>query len=710
MTASSSPEVHHLRAAGSSLVLDARGTGVPAIVHWGADLGALDGPALTALADSQAPAVTASSPDAPLRSTLVPLAADGWPGLPGVAGWRPGEPDDGAARRPAPRQVRTTSAGDALRVVLADPAAGLEVAVRLALHEQGVLEISTTVTNAGTTPYALEQVVSTLPLPARATEVLDLSGRWAGERSPQRAPLRDGLWERETRHGRPGHDAPFATVVGTPGFGFRAGEVWAVHHAWSGDTAARVERLPSGHTVAGAGELWGPGDVVLGPGEIYTSPRTLAAWSDDGLDGLSARFHSWVRARPGRAERPRPVTLNTWEAVYFEHDLGRLRALADAAARVGVERFVLDDGWFRGRRDDRRGLGDWTVDGTVWPEGLHPLVQHVTGLGMEFGLWVEPEMVSPDSDVARRHPDWVLRAVPGREPPLWRHQQVLDLAHPDAYAHVRDAVVALLEEYPIAYLKWDQNRDVLDAPSRPQVLATRRLMDELRARFPGLEIESCSSGGGKVDLDVLDRTDRVWASDTNDALERQAVQRWTGLLVPPELVGSHVGDARSHTTGRTHDLSLRLVTAVFGHSGIEADLTRATPEDLEAVTRWVRLVKEVRPLVATGTTVRADTDDDCWVHGLVTPDAREALFAVVTRAATRAAVPAPLLLPGLDARRTYRVERVDLAKPPLVVGDALPPWWAAGTAELPGTVLTEVGLPLPPLAPEQGVLLRVAST
>ncbi|GAA1980045.1 alpha-galactosidase [Isoptericola halotolerans] len=698
--------MNHLRAAGSSLVLDARGTGVPVIVHWGADLGALGPAALGALADSQVPAVTASSPDVPVRATVLPLAADGWSGRSGLAGWRPTRPDDGAARRPAPRPVRTTADGDSLQVLLVDPAAGLEVVVRLTLHAQGVLESRTDVANTGTTPYALDRVTSTLPVPARATELLDLSGRWAGERRPQRAPLRDGLWERETRHGRPGHDAPFATVVGTPGFAFRTGEVWAVHHAWSGDTSVRVERLASGHVVVGAGELWGSGDVVLAPGETYSSPRTLAGWSDDGLDGLSERFHAWVRDRPGRAARPRPVTLNTWEAVYFEHDLDRLRALADAAARVGVERFVLDDGWFRGRRDDRRGLGDWTVDDGVWPDGLHPLVQHVTGLGMEFGLWVEPEMVNADSDVARRHPDWVLRATPGRDPLPWRHQQVLDLANPDAYAHVRDAVVALLEEYPIGYLKWDQNRDVLDAPSRPQVLATRRLMDELRARFPGLEIESCSSGGGKVDLDVLDRTDRVWASDTNDALERQAVQRWTGLLVPPELVGSHVGDARSHTTGRTHDLSLRLVTAVFGHSGIEADLTRMTGGDLEAVTRWVRFVQEVRPLVATGTTVRADTDDDCWVHGLVAPDAREAIFAVVTRAASAAAVPAPLLLPGLDPGTTYRVERVDLAGAPLVVGDAPPSWWEAGSVELPGAVLAEVGLPLPPLAPEQGVLLR----
>ncbi|GAA1735423.1 alpha-galactosidase [Isoptericola hypogeus] len=699
--------VHHLRAAGSSLVLDARGTAVPTVLHWGADLGALTDRQLEDLADVQVPAVTASSIDVPLHATLVPSAADGWPGLSGLAGWRPEAASGGADRRPALRHARTVATSGTLRVELTDPDAGLRVVVALALGGHGVLESRTSVTNLGTTPYLLERVVSSLPLPARATEILDLSGRWSGERRPQRSSLRDGTWSRETRHGRPGHDAPFVTVTGTSGFAFRTGEVWALHHAWSGDAAVRVERLATGHTLTGAGELWGPGDVVLEPGETYESPRTLACWSDRGLDGVSERFHRWVRGRPGRATRPRPVTLNTWEAVYFAHDLDRLRALADAAARAGVERFVLDDGWFRGRRDDRRGLGDWTVDRDVWPDGLHPLIRHVTGLGMEFGLWVEPEMVNLDSEVARRHPEWVLRGAPGRDPVGWRHQQVLDLANPDAYAHVRDALVALLDEYPVASLKWDQNRDVIDAPSRPQVLATRRLMDELRARFPALEIESCSSGGGKVDLDVLDRADRVWASDTNDALERQSIQRWTGLLVPPELVGSHVGDTRSHTTGRTHDLAVRLVTATFGHSGIEADLTRASPEVLDALARWVRTVKDVRRLVSTGTTVRADRSDDCWVHGLVAPDASEAIYAVVTTSSSPAAVPSPLLLPGLDPRQTYRVERVDLAGPPMVVGDVPPPWWTGGGAELPGSVLAEVGLPLPPLAPEQATLIRV---
>ena len=262
------------------------------------------------------------------------------------------------------------------------------------------------------------------------------------------------------------------------------------------------------------------------------------------------------RQRPQHPRRPRPVTLNTWEAVYFDHTLEKLTALADAAADVGVERFVLDDGWFTGRRDDTAGLGDWFVDDAVWPKGLHPLVDHVTALGMEFGLWVEPEMVNPDSDLARAHPDWILR---GRMslPPAARQQQVLDLAHPEAYAYVAGRLNALLDEYPIAYLKWDHNRDLVDAGTGPggvarvreQTLAVYRLLDELKSARPGLEIESCASGGARVDLGILDRTDRIWTSDSLDPIERLANQRYTALVVPPELMGMHLTSPVVHSSG-----------------------------------------------------------------------------------------------------------------------------------------------------------------
>ena len=215
---------------------------------------------------------------------------------------------------------------------------------------------------------------------------------------------------------------------------------------------------------------------------------------------------------------------------------------------------------------------------------------------MEFGLWVEPEMVNPDSDLARAHPDWIL-ATGGRQPVLGRKQQVLNLALPDAYSYIRNRLLALLDEYAISYLKWDHNRDLVDAGHYPggapgvhdQTAAVYALLDELKQKHPHLEIESCSSGGARIDFGILHRTDRVWASDSNDALERQSIQRWTGLLLPPELVGAHVGPPRSHTSGRRHDLSFRAGTALFGHFGIEWDIASASEQERAELSRWVTL-------------------------------------------------------------------------------------------------------------------------
>ena len=324
-----------------------------------------------------------------------------------------------------------------------------------------------------------------------ATELFDLAGRWGRERSPQRLPFVVGVHSRENRRGRTGPDAPLILAAGTAGFDTRRGEVWAVHVAWSGNHVTYAERLSTGFAVLGGGELLLPGEITLAAGESYTGPWVYAAHGI-GLDGLAARFHTHLRARPHHPRRPRPVVMNTWEAVYFDHDLGRLTELAGVGAEVGVERYVLDDGWFRHRRDDTAGLGDWYVDEDVWPHGLHPLVDAVRGLGMEFGLWVEPEMVNLDSDLARTHPDWVL-GTGGRTPLPSRNQQVLDLGHPDAYAYILERLDALLTEYPIAYLKWDHNRDLLDAGRGPdgrpgvhaQTVAFYRLLDELRARHPG---------------------------------------------------------------------------------------------------------------------------------------------------------------------------------------------------------------------------------
>ena len=405
-----------------------------------------------------------------------------------------------------------------------------------------------------------------LPVPDRAVEVVDFTGKWSRERSPQRSPIGFGTHLRESRRGRPSLDSPYLMMAGTNQFGFRAGEVWGVHVGWSGNQRYFVEQLPEGAGVhrssLGGGELLLPGEVALRAGDVYRAPTLYFSWSDRGMDGVADRFHDWFRARPAHPQSPRPLVLNTWEAVYFDHDLDALLELADAGARAGVERVVLDDGWFLGRRNDQTGLGDWFVDPDVWPHGLEPFVDRIRSHGMQFGLWFEPEMVNLTSRLAAEHPDWVLAPAAGAGPAI-RHQHVLNLAHPDAWQFIFDRIDELVEQYEIDYIKWDHNRELHEASRQDadgragvhaQTVALYRMLDALRAKHPTLEIESCASGGGRVDLGILQRADRIWASDCNDPVERQQIQRWTGQLVPPELVGSHVGAAESHTTRRVTSL------------------------------------------------------------------------------------------------------------------------------------------------------------
>src|SRR6478752_5231912 len=558
--------LRYLRAAGVSVVIDCSGPRLPRILHWGSDLGLLEHADLEGLAHADVQAVVTNVPDEPVNPGLLAEHAIGWAGLPGLLGHRAGlswsplfavshvtshvEPD-------GTQQIRTDAN---------DVAAGLELILIIELTPAGLLRTRATVTAAASDrsqPYTLDGLTLSLPVPARARELLDFTGRHLRERHPQRHPFDIGSWVRDNRRGRTALDATMLLAAGTPGFSFSSGEGWAVHTAWSGNHRTLAERTPNGHAVVAGGELLLPGEITLTPGDSYTSPWIYGSYGV-GLDAMSARFHDFLRARPQHPNTPRPVILNTWESVYFDLDLPTLLDLAEQAAAVGVERYVLDDGWFTGRRDDTAGLGDWEVDPTVWPKGLHPLVDRVTGLGMQFGLWVEPEMVNVDSNVARAHPDWIL-ATGNRLPIESRHQQVLDLGHPDAFDYILANLDQLLRTYRISYLKWDHNRDLIDSGHAPdgrpavhdQTLAVYRLMDELRRRHPGLEIESCSSGGGRVDLEILQRTERIWTSDCIDALERQTIQRYTGLLVLPEMMGAHIGSDRAHSTGRRHNMSFR---------------------------------------------------------------------------------------------------------------------------------------------------------
>jgi alpha-galactosidase len=724
MTPAPSPRLHGLRAAGVQLLLLERSDGLPEIVHWGADLGeAVLGDATDLLLATGAP-VPNSALDDPWPLTVLPGEPDGWSGRPGLAAHR-----GGTAVVPRWRAAVLRPGPGVLRLEATDPAAGVALLTELRLDDHGVLAVHHTLTNTGPDVLDVHGLLAVVPLPPQSAETLDLTGRWCRERSPQRLPLVHGGRVRESRRGRTGHDATLLLVAGTEGFDFADGEVHACHVAWSGDHVHLVDRLPEGagrHAgVLAGGELIRPGEVRLGEGEAYTAPDVLFAWAADGLDGLTARFHDHVRARAAHPRTPRPVTLNSWEAVYFDHDHARIAELVDTAARLGVERVVLDDGWFLGRRDDTAGLGDWVIDPTVWPDGLTPFTERVRSHGMQVGIWVEPEMVNVDSDVVRAHPDWLLApgagpdgSVGGTRP--WRHQQLLDLTRPEAFDHVLGQLDALVADARPDYLKWDHNRDLHEAVAADgsagvhrQTSAAYRLMDELQVRHPGLEIESCSSGGARVDLGVLARTQRVWASDCNDPLERQAIQRWTGLLLPPELVGTHVGPTHSHTTGRVTDLDLRCLTALFGHAGIEWDVSSCTEEELARLTGWIALHKRLRPLLHGGRTVRGEERDGAWLHGVVAPARDHAVYAWVRLVSGADAVPGLVRLPGLDPEARYRVGAVDVTggDEPRLSGTAAvqPPWCGVGGVELPGAVLGRHGLAMPVLDPGAGVLVEVTS-
>ncbi|WP_246159950.1 alpha-galactosidase [Microbacterium rhizomatis] len=703
--------VIHLRAAGVSVLVDARGTAVPTLIHWGRDLGDLGDDDLILVADAGVPAIPPSSIDIPLRVSLVPGVSEGWTGRPGLALWRL----EGAVEAAATRSTRleqsgapvvTRQGGDVgAAFTVSDRAAGVEIVIEIELSAEGVLRVRSTIRNIAAAPLMIDAAASVLPVPERARELLDFSGLWAHEGRAIRRPLEHGIHSREGRHGRGGHDSAFVLVAGAPGFSWESGELWSVHAAWSGDTAVWAERSALGPTVLGAGELLAAGEVVLEQGEEYVAPWTVATYSRHGLNGISDRVHAWIRRGEHSPRRPRPAILNTWEAVYFDHSLEALTPLIDAAREVGVERFVLDDGWFRGRRDDRRALGDWTVDTAVWPDGLGPLIDRVHAAGMEFGLWVEPEMISLDSDAARRHPSWVL----GREGALsWRHQHVRDLtaegSAEDLFAHLD----ALLRRYDIAYLKWDHNRDLLSVGAHAQTSAAYALIDRLRRAHPTVEIESCASGGARLDLGMLTRVDRVWPSDTNDPLERQRIHGSLGLLIPPEYLGAHVGAPRAHTTGRRADLSFRLATALFGSAGIEWDISRASESERHEVAEWLGHYKRLRPLLHSGRVVRVDTADAAQVvHGVIDPARLAAVFAVAMIDSSAGALPPPVRFPGLDPDAWFDVRPLILGGAPLTIADRPPRWFAEGSIRLTGRVLAEVGLPMPLLAPEQAIVLEL---
>jgi len=690
-----------LSAPSSSLLLEVV-EGALVIQHWGAPLAG----DLSAIQTAIRPSIANSSWDSPQFPGIMRESSRGFLGRPTLSGHR-----NGKAWSTKFEVSNFHHAGNSVAITFTDFHAQLEVLITFDLDLHGVLTQKAVVKNLGDSQYVLNEFIHWLPLPKEATQTLDFAGRWSNERNPQRKEIATGTWVRESREGRSGHNFSIAEIALTPQTTFQTGKAWATSIAWSGNSHYLIEKLFDGSQSIGAGELLLPGEVILSAGESYSAPALISVFSGQGLDGIASSYHQHLRSRVLHPKRPRPLTLNMWEAVYFDHNEEKIKALIDVASEIGIERVVLDDGWFHSRRDDRAGLGDWVIDPAVWPHGLAPIIKYINDKGIEFGLWFEGEMVNPDSDLYRAHPEWILHEA-DRIPPLWRHQLVLDLGHEGAFNHVLEQISAVLAAHNIAYIKWDHNRVLVDAGHlgsagvHRQTQAIYQLFAELKKRHPGLEIESCASGGARVDLGVIDLVDRFWASDNNDALERQTIQRWTAQVIAPELLGTHIGPTHGHQTGRTLELSMRATTALFGHAGIEWDITEATLDERKHLATWAKYYKENRAHLHSGKMVRVDYPDaHAYLHGVTAHDLSRAIFAYVQLTPTMTVHGSPLKFPDLDPSGSYFVKAVFPAGKPRFMLIS-PPEWMSGVT-MSGSALAAIGVTAPILAPANAVLIEI---
>ena len=622
------------------------------------------------------------------------------------------------------RVDEVTALGEgAVRIRCSDKSAQVAVVYTLALSEVGVLTSSTAIENLGEGAINLDWCAAlTLPLDPRLTQILGFTGQWAGEFQTEEISAFQGSYVRENFAGRTSHESFPGLILRAPTTDETQGLACGFHLAWSGNHRLRVDRLPDGRAALQMGELLWPGEMRLAKGESYRTPDLLAAWSDEGVGAISRAFHAHLTREilDERAlTKPRPVHFNTWEAVYFFHEESRLIELAEMAAGVGAERFVLDDGWFGSRRGDAAGLGDWWVSPEVYPNGLHPIVDKVRELGMEFGLWFEPEMVNPDSDLYRAHPDWVLGAQ-DVDQIAFRNQLTLNLSKPEVADYLYEKIAALVDEYKIDYIKWDMNRDTHHpgdmtqgsggrAVMHKQTLAVYALIDRLREAFPALEIESCSSGGGRADYGILRRTDRIWTSDNNDARERQHIQKGASFFFPLRVLGAHVGPKKCHITGRRFSMEFRVASALFGHMGLELDLARESDADRAVLAKGIALYKEHRALLHIGQFHRVASAPHANIVGVVDEAREHALFSYALLKTRPRSAPDRLFFAGLDPATDYRVRIVWPLTDPSVSGPSIvEALGLMGEGSIfSGAALMEFGMQTPPLHPDTAVIYHI---
>lgn len=592
----------------------------------------------------------------------------------------------------------------ALDVLLKDISREIFVTLHYSMDpDTGIVARSAEIENREKQPVVIEQAAAaqwTLP-PARYT-LSYLTGRWAGEWTLNQEPILGGARVMESRRGTTGHQAnPWLAIsrddghasLGSFSAGEEHGEVWFGALAWSGSWRITVE-----HTQLDAVRVTGgfnPFDFgyELKPGEHLETPVFYGGYSDHGLGGASRLLHRFELAKilPHAPDpKPRPVIYNSWEATEFNVSEAGQIALAEKAASIGVDRFVMDDGWFGQRKDDHAGLGDWYVNAQKFPHGLKPLIDKVHSLGMDFGLWVEPEMVNPDSDLYQKHPDWVLN-FPGRPRSESRNQLVLNLARPDVRDYVAGFLDKLLTENDIAFLKWDYNRNwaepgwdqvPVDEQKRVYVAFIRNLysiLSELRQKHPKIEIESCSGGGGRVDLGILRFADEVWPSDNTDPFDRLSMQDGFTYAYTPQIMMAWVTDSPHWLNNkRTTSLAYRMLSSMQGSLGIGANLNRWTPEDFATAKRLIAAYHAVQRTIVRGDLYRLISPRDGSEFSSTETVSRDkgqaAVFAFAN--ATQEGRGFPLLqLEGLDPAIEYKLSWIEGQAAPDTPEAASGAWW-----------------------------------
>ena len=556
---------------------------------------------------------------------------------------------------------------ETLTVVLRDKATGLQVELLYGVFEDAdVITRAVRFTNLGGAPLRLEKAASVcLDLPFGEWDLLHFHGRHCMERQSERIPLMTGVQSVGSKRGMSSHHHnPFVVLCARDATEER-GESYGVMPVWSGNhkTEIEVDQLGAARLVSGVhdeGFCW-----TLAAGEAFEAPEALLAYTDGGLGALSRIYHRFIFSNLCRSRfvgKPRPVLLNNWEATYFDFDADKLLALAREAKDLGVDLLVLDDGWFGDRRDDFRALGDWSVNRKKLPDGLKPIVDAVNALGLQFGIWIEPEMVSEDSDLYRAHPDWAL-AVPDRAPTMGRSQLVLDMGRAEVVEHLYGVFSALLREHRIEYVKWDMNRglaDVYSAALPPErqgeaafryVLGVYDLLRRLTEDFPDVRFEGCAGGGGRFDAGMLAYVPQIWCSDDSDAVERLAIQRGTSYGYPAASMGAHVSACPNHQTGRTTPLGTRAVVAMQGTFGYELDPSKLSAAEKDEIRAQIARFRRLDALLQGGELYRLASNERFTAWAVAAPD--QVLVSVVMTHPEANPRPLHLELRGLDPEADY---------------------------------------------------------